>query len=194
MAEAVLPAKRPGRLNQALMELGREVCKGRRPRCESCPVAALCRASQDCLQDRIPRPKAKPKIEQVREAAVIVRRRGRVLLVKRGDGGRWAGLWDFPRFPLDAEHAAGRRIGLIDGVRQLTGVQIAPGELLATLRHAVTRFHITLECFAADYVAETNGETAIEKKWARLADIDSLPLSSTGRKIAVIIAAPVGRS
>ena len=80
MAEAVIPAKRPGRLNQALMELGREVCKSRGPLCESCPVASLCRACERGLQDRIPRPKAKPKIEEVREAAVIVRRRGRVLL------------------------------------------------------------------------------------------------------------------
>ena len=39
MAEALLPRRGSGRLNQALMELGSEVCTARSPRCEQCPVA-----------------------------------------------------------------------------------------------------------------------------------------------------------
>jgi A/G-specific adenine glycosylase len=187
MAEAVISQKRPGRLNQALMELGREVCKSRGPLCESCPVALLCNARQRGLQDRIPRPKAKVKIEEVHEAAVIVRRRGRVLILKRGDGGRWAGLWDFPRFPLDGENTSACRKELIDGVRRLTGVEILPGQLLKTLRHGVTRFRITLDCFAAEYEAETDNETTIEIKWVRPAELEKYPLSTTGRKIARMI-------
>jgi A/G-specific adenine glycosylase len=187
MAEAVLPYKRPGRLNQALMELGREVCKSRKPLCTICPAVSLCRAAQSGSQDCIPRPKVKPKIEEVHEAAVVVRRGGRVLLIKRGDGGRWAGLWDFPRFPLHAEHPAARRKELIDGVRRLTGVTIVPGELLKTLRHGVTRFRITLDCFAAEYVSETDGETSAQVKWVRPAELEKYPLSTTGRKMAKLI-------
>jgi A/G-specific adenine glycosylase len=184
MAEAVIPRKRPGRLNQALMELGREVCKSRGPLCEICPVALLCQARQKGMQDRIPLAKAKLKIEEVREAAVIVRRRGKVLLIKRGDGGRWAGLWDFPRFPLDGEHPAACQKELIDGVRRLTGVEILPSELLKTLRHGVTRFRITLDCFAAEFVSETDGEIAVEKRWVRPGELEEYPLSTTGRKLA----------
>jgi A/G-specific adenine glycosylase len=187
MAEAVIPVKRPGRLNQSLMELGREVCKSRQPLCERCPVASLCKAMERGVQDRIPRPKAKAKIEEVREAAVIVRRRGRVLLIKRGDGGRWAGLWDFPRFPLEAEHPAEIRKEIIDAVRRLTGVMIGPGELLKTIRHGVTRFRITLDCFAAEYVSETAAEFPVERKWVRLGELEKYPLSTTGRKMAEMI-------
>ena len=179
--------KRPGRLNQALMELGREVCKARKPLCESCPVVTHCRAAEKGLQDEIPRPKAKPKIEEVHEAAVVVRRNGRVLLMKRGDGGRWAGLWDFPRFPLDAEHPLARRKELIDGVRLLTGVKIIPGDLLKTIRHGVTRFRITLDCYAAEYVTETDSATLAELKWVRPAELEKYPLSTTGRTIARMI-------
>ena len=66
MAEAVLPRRGSGRMNQALMELGSEVCTARAPRCEECPVAALCRANQQGRQLEIPRPKAKRTIEAVR--------------------------------------------------------------------------------------------------------------------------------
>jgi A/G-specific adenine glycosylase len=169
------------------MELGREVCKSRGPLCEICPVAAHCRALQKGLQDRIPRPKAKPKIEEVHEAAVIVRRRGRVLLVKRGDGGRWAGLWDFPRFPIHGEHPDAIKTELIEGVRRLTGVEILPGELLKTLHHGVTRFRITLDCFASEYVSESKNKISTETKWTRPAELEKYPLSTTGRKMAGII-------
>ena len=101
MAEAVLPRRSPGRFNSALMELGSEVCRPREPRCDACPVAPLCRAFSFRVQGQIPLPKRKPAAEAVREAAVVVRRGGRVLLIRRPEGGRWAGLWDFPRFAID---------------------------------------------------------------------------------------------
>lgn len=191
MAEAIVDPKRPGRLNQALMELGREVCKSRRPACASCPVQAFCRAAQNGLQESIPRPKAKRQITEVREAAVIVRRKGRILLMKRGEGGRWAGLWDFPRFAIEAEHPPALREELIAGVRRLTGVRIVPGEMLKTLRHGVTRFRITLDCYEAEYVSASNRETAAEIKeeikWVRPTELANYPLSTTGRKIASMI-------
>jgi A/G-specific adenine glycosylase len=183
MAEAILSDKRPGRLNQSLMELGREICKSRKPLCGSCPVVAQCRAARLGIQESIPRSKSKPKIEEVREAAVVVRRRGRVLLVKRGEGGRWAGLWDFPRFPLQNEHPVASRKELIDGVRRIAGVSIAPGELVKTLRHGVTRFRITLECYAAEYVSDAE-KSPLETKWVRPGELDRYPLNTTGRKIA----------
>jgi len=103
MAEAVLPRRGAGRLNQALMELGGMVCGLGAPRCEACPVAPLCRAHLRGLQTRIPPPKAKRPLEAIHEAAVLIRRRGRVLLVRCGEGGRWAGLWDLPRFAIQAD-------------------------------------------------------------------------------------------
>jgi A/G-specific adenine glycosylase len=42
LAEAWVDARDPGAWNQALMDLGREVCRPR-PRCVECPLAAACR-------------------------------------------------------------------------------------------------------------------------------------------------------
>lgn len=54
-AESILPRTKPGRLNQALMELGGSVCLPREPHCESCPVQQHCRAFRDGTQATIPR-------------------------------------------------------------------------------------------------------------------------------------------
>ena len=111
-AEAVLPRRGVGRFNQALMELGSMVCVPRGPRCGECPVASLCRAHELGIEAQVPALKPKPPAIARREAAVVVRRGGRVLLVRCPEGQRWAGLWDFPRFAVqssDTSDAPGRR-------------------------------------------------------------------------------------
>jgi A/G-specific adenine glycosylase len=188
MAEAVLPRRGAGQLNQALMELGSQVCTPRIPRCEQCPIAAFCRAHREGRQQELPRPKAKKTIESVREAAIVVRRGRRVLLVRRPDDGRWAGLWDFPRFPICGVSPAAVRTEIAEGVRAMTGVQIALGRRLDTIRHGVTRFHITLECHEAEFVADDKTTSAeVECRWLRPEELDDYPLSSTGRKLAGLI-------
>jgi A/G-specific adenine glycosylase len=190
MAEAVLPRRGSGRMNQALMELGSEVCTARAPRCEDCPVAALCRANQQGRQLEIPRPKAKQAIEAVRQAAVLVLRRGRVLLLRWPEGERFARLWDFPRFPLTSDRPAEVRRELAENVLALTGVVISPGQQVKTLTHGVTRFRITLECYEAKFLSDGGDvATALETRWLRPAELETYPLSSTGRKLAGLLSA-----
>lgn len=188
MAEAVLPRRDVGAFNQALMELGSEVCLRRVPRCERCPVAVLCQARTRGLQARIPPAQRKPPPEAVHEAAVIIRRRGRVLLVQCPEGGRWAGLWDFPRFRVRSRHEAPLRRELIDGVRNGTGLIVHLGSHLKTIRHSVTRFRITLDCYDAQYVAVADGRPAKTRiKWLWPTALADYPLSTTGRKLAELL-------
>jgi A/G-specific adenine glycosylase len=198
MAEAVLPRSRAngatpsgiapgvGRLNQALMELGGQVCDPRTPCCNACPVASLCEANRRGLQQEVPCRKTPPRWEAVREAAVLVRRRGRVLLLRWPEGRRWAGLWDFPRFPVSSEQPAALHRELVENVKELTGVIVSPGDCIKTLTHGVTRFRITLDCYQAEYVAcaESRNGDEMETRWAPLDELADYPLSSTGRRLS----------
>ncbi len=187
-AEIILPRRHVGRFNQALMELGGMVCTNGVPRCPDCPVAPLCHARRGNLETEIPRPKPKRVLEDVREVAVIIRRRGRVLLIRREEGERWAGLWDFPRFAVEAEYSGELEAELGKAVRRLTGVEIRLGEHLKTIKHGVTRFRITLDCYRGKYVSHENGTgTAGEMKWLRPAELERYPLSTTGRKLAKLV-------
>lgn len=187
MARAVVARREPGTFNQALMELGSEVCRGRRPDCGACPVAALCEARRRGLENRIPPPKRKGNIEHRREAAVIVRRAGRVLLGQLPEGGRWAGLWDFPRFPLDAEHDAGVRAELVERVERQTGLVVEPGPLRLAIKHGVTRFRIALEAYEARYVRGALAGGRIAWRWVRPAELVDYPLCSTGRRLGRLV-------
>ncbi len=189
-AETLLPSRGAGRFNQALMELGSQVCKPRDPDCLRCPVAAMCPTHGDGLHEVIPALRAKPRVEEVREAAVVVRRRGRVLLVHRREGERWAGLWDFPRFVRETANGSPVAAELQSKVHRQTAVAIGSPRPLATIRHTVTRFRITLDCFEADARGSSvRRRTPAETKWLRPAELADYPLSSTGRKLAKMIVA-----
>ena len=82
------------------MELGALVCTPTAPRCDECPLARNCVARRQNRQESIPPRKVSAAPTTVREAAIVIRRRGRVLLVQRPDVGRWPGMWEFPHAEL----------------------------------------------------------------------------------------------
>jgi A/G-specific adenine glycosylase len=189
LAEAVLPRRGAGAFNQALMELGSQVCTPKAPRCACCPIAPLCRAHALGIQAETPQAKPRPAFEQLHEAALVVRRGGRVLIVRRPAGGRWAGLWDFPRYQIDRQPAEALFPFLRQRLREHTGVDAQPGAHLARLRHGVTRFRITLDCYTARFrTAAERGPDSAELAWATPGRLNECPLSSTGRRLAELVA------
>src|SRR5262249_24591153 len=79
-AEEMLPNTRVADFNQALMELGSLVCTADEPNCAACPLASVCRAFAAGVQREIPPIKKRPQPTELREAAVVVRKNGSVLL------------------------------------------------------------------------------------------------------------------
>jgi A/G-specific adenine glycosylase len=183
-AEQLLPARRVGDFNQALMEFGALVCTPTAPQCGSCPLAGRCTARRLGFQETIPlRPQPAPVVE-VREAAVVVRRGGEVFLVQRpAAASRWAGLWEFPHGPLEAdethEQGAARLLG------QLTGLRACLGTEWLTLRHSVTRFRITLVCFRAEHQGGRFRSGFYQRGlWVEPARLPSFPVSAPQRRLA----------
>ncbi|NLY02546.1 MAG: A/G-specific adenine glycosylase [Rhodopirellula sp.] len=188
MAEAVLPRRGVGTFNQALMELGSEVCTARAPRCDTCPVATLCRARAEGREADIPLRKPRPLFEVRHEVAVVVWRRDKVLLLRCPEGQRWAGLWDFPRFQVDSETPASLAMEIAAKVAERTGVTVRLGDHLKTIKHGVTRFRITLDCYEAHHLSGPNGKTDLpETRWLRPDELTDYPLSTTGRKLSEMI-------
>ena len=188
LAELMLPRKNVGQLNQALMELGSLVCMPNKPQCENCPVTGYCQAQTHGQCAQIPAPAAKKQYTDLREAAVVIRRNGHVLLRRCGADERWAGLWDFPRFEIEARGGAKLDRELIDKTRHLTGITVDLAGPLATIKHGVTRYRITLNCRQADYArGSCNPKARDAFEWVEPAELESYPLSATGRKIARLL-------
>jgi A/G-specific adenine glycosylase len=70
-------------------------------------------------------------------------------------------------------------------VTAYTGIRCELGPLLTTLRHGVTRYRITLDCYQAEYVAgKARSTSGARVCWISAGKLADLPLSTTGRKLA----------
>ena len=193
-AESLLPARRVGDFNQALMELGALVCTPTGPKCGACPLAELCTAQREGLQESIPLRSKPPAATEVREVAVIVRRADTVLLARRPETGRWANMWEFPHGELtDGETHVAAAVRLL---ADLTGLKARLGSEWLTVRHAVTRFRITLVCLEAEYRSgEFRSEFYPEGRWVIPADLADYQVSSPQRHLArSLVAGPRQKS
>jgi A/G-specific adenine glycosylase len=171
------------------MELGALVCTLQAPRCDACPLAEQCSARRQGLQESIPARTAPPPTTEVHEAAVVVRKGNRVLLVQRPGRGRWAAMWEFPHQPLrDGESHADAATRL---AAELTGLEVRLGPELLTLRHGITRFHITLVAFEADFVGGSfSSPFYVHGRWLTPAALADYPVSSPQRRLAHALAGP----
>ena len=192
-AEQIVPHRSPGQFNQALMELGATRCTPDAPDCPRCPVRRWCGACALNLQRQIPQAARRPAITEVTEVAVAIERDGRYLLRKRAPGERWAGLWDFVRFPVDQGDNP-RRSRLEQRVADETGLGVDVGELLTQLRHGVTRYRITLRCHIARWRTGKPDSSRGEFRWVADQGLGELPLSVTGRKIAKLLESHDGKA
>ena len=94
---ALMPADRPGDLNQSLMELGATVClPNGAPRCGDCPLQHLCLGFHHDNAATLPIRTAK-KARRVENRTVLLVRCGTLVgITRRPANGLLAGLWELP--------------------------------------------------------------------------------------------------
>ena len=185
-SEQLVPRQRCGDFNQALMDLGRQICTPKNPDCQRCPIADFCLARIKGLQTQLPVRGKKMQYEDLHEAIVLAQRKGRVLMRHCQQGQRWAGLWDFPRARIQqtAKHRRALVTAQIDqSLQDQTGLEMHVRSLEKTIKHAVTKYRIRLDCYEA---VQLSGrlKRGMHFSWKTKSEIQQLPLSTTGRKFA----------
>jgi A/G-specific adenine glycosylase len=182
-AESLLPAKRSGDFNQAMMELGALVCTPASPKCESCPVARFCEAKRTGIVDQIPPPKRMKVVVVVREAAIVIRHGKRFLLCRRSpDATRWQNMWEFPHAELKESEDPAEGAARI--AKELTGLEVSVEDAYLTIRHTVTRHSIEMACFEAVRRAGRFASPFYsEGKWVESADLNGYPVGTPQRRL-----------
>jgi A/G-specific adenine glycosylase len=191
-AESVLPTRSgSGLLNQALMEIGSQICLPKTPTCLLCPLNAMCPTFATGSQATIPVPKRPKTYTELREAALVIRdEQGRILMRRCAVDERWAGLWDFPRFDVTACSTPIAESRSVEAqFRDRFGKSVRIGGKLHELKHAVTRYRITLKSYDAEIDASLGGKwnAKVERQWTDPAELNNLALSSSGKKLTTYL-------
>ena len=132
LAESLLPETGIEAYTQGLMDLGATCCTRSRPRCDACPMAAICIARRDGRQAELPTARPKAAIpDRSADFVVFCDPAGRVLLQRRPPAGIWGGLLVVPE-------------GSPATLAANLGLTISAQQALPAFRHVFTHFRLTL--------------------------------------------------
>lgn len=139
-------------LNEALMDLGRSICRANRAACEICPVKKNCKAfsSGDPLQFPVSQEVTKSKSVEYNLSLlrVVVRKGHQVLAYQKADTEWLAGQWELPTFVLSTDDAAFKQYPVLSHPLSLEG--------LPSVKTGITKYSIT------NYVVELS-----ESEWKK---------------------------
>lgn len=181
-AQRLLPASRPGDFNQAVMELGATICTPRQPECSSCPWTRHCWARQQGRQESLPEKARGGPARKSHQAAVVVRHRGRYLILRRSSQRLLKDFWEFPSVELHNRQTASEMAARL--ASEACGLKINSVEPLMTVKHSITTRRIELQVFQAEVergaILEPN---APGRRWVGLKDLGRYAFASAAQRI-----------
>ncbi|NAW50940.1 A/G-specific adenine glycosylase [Elizabethkingia argentiflava] len=87
---------RPGDFNQAIMDIGSQLCKPKNPDCEHCPAKQECRARNLNQVEMFPVKKKKQKVEILNLQYYFIKYKNDFLIQQRDENFIWKKLYEFP--------------------------------------------------------------------------------------------------
>jgi len=174
-AAEVLPKKRCGDFNSAMMELGATVCTPRSPKCLLCPVSALCEAYVAGLQETIPPVRKKIATPLLKRNVLCVCRDGHYLIEQRPAKGRWAGMWQFVTVEAKAKPT-------LASVRRSVSIHVANFKRLGQINHGLTHRRYEFDVYRCE--VSRDGHDPSPRRWVTLDALDAYPLPRPHVKVA----------
>ncbi len=189
IAENLLPRSNIGDFNQALMELGSEICTPRAPRCHECPLRRACLAHLHGRETSLPVRSPKKTIPSFTVVVGVIYKKGRILIDRRKPEGLLGGLWEFPGGKQESGESLEE--ALHREVREEIGITIRVDRPLAVIDHAYSHFRIRMHAFECTWLSgEPTCHDCTAVKWVRPAELSKYAFPAANGKIIRILQHP----
>lgn len=180
-----VPAGKAGDYNQALMELGRTICRPRNPLCQVCPVTDYCVARAHGVETERPVKSRKAPTPHYDVTCGLIRdQQGELLIARRPDDALLGGLWEFP----GGKQEAGESLEdcLARELAEELGIQVYVNDLFTQVQHAYTHFRITLYAFNCEFKPAGGPPecyACTDWRWVSEDELDTFAFSKADRKV-----------
>ena len=182
IAARLLPRRRAGDFNQAIMDLGALVCRPKGPNCTDCCLKPLCFAQTLPDPSALPVKEVKLPTPHYDVTAGVIWKGRKILLAQRYPKGLLGGMWEFPggkREQNESLEACLRR-----EIQEELGIETKIIEPIASVKHAYTHFRITLHGFHCQYISgRTSALGCADWKWVFPEEITSYALPRADVKL-----------
>ena len=142
--------KSPGDFNQALMDLGREICTPKSPQCLKCPISDYCKSHLMNKVSKYPIKNNNKKIFPHYDIGIgVIWHEDKILITKRKKSGLLGGLWEFPGGkirPTETKEACIKR-----EIKEELNIDIDISNFIAKVIHKYSHFGISLYAYHCHY-------------------------------------------
>lgn len=182
-AESLLPKRRVGDYNQALMDLGRLICTPRNPNCKACPLQSHCLAFANGTTTQRPNKKAKPERKQVNVAVAVIRNsQGQLLLMQRPANGLLGGLWTLPGGFCEESESLTDALQRI--VQKILNLKIRVREQMVSATQDLTHLRMIVRAFKCEIISGKPKANGVEVfAWVSDAELDDYSFGKADRAI-----------
>ena len=184
LARDIIVSGRARDINEALMDLGREICTPRGPACDRCPLADVCVAHATGREEELPVRAAKRRVPHYTvTAGVIWNERGEILLAQRPLDGLLGGLWEFPGGKVEPGEAP--QAALVREIREELGVEVAVEGEICTVEHRYPHLAVRMTAYGCRVAAgEPRPLHCQAFAWVEPGDLLSYPMPDADRPVA----------
>ena len=177
--EKLLDKKRPGDFNQAIMELGSQICKPKTPKCFYCPITKFCAAYKTGNPSTYPIKTFKSVSPKYSYVAGLIRDNGKILIHKRKEK-LLNGLWELPNLRIGSKRKP--ELILKKFIYANHGINIKCINKLFSVNHNYSHFKMEMKLFDCKKI-NSNTKSKIKYRWINYNEINKYAFHKVNHKI-----------
>tara|TARA_B100001996_G_scaffold378384_1_gene362472 strand:- start:1695 stop:2750 length:1056 start_codon:yes stop_codon:yes gene_type:complete len=175
----------PGFINQALMDLGREVCLPKNPKCIACPISKFCIAYSKNKISYYTFTKKKKKNPTYHVSVGIIWKENKILISKRKKDGLLGGLWELPGGKRKNDENDSECLSR--EIDEELGIAIKIKNEIGKIKHHYSHFSINLTGYTCEYFSGKAQAYSSEKiKWIKVTEIVKYPFPKATLKLFIL--------
>ena len=179
-----------GEINQALMDLGREICTPNQPQCQLCPLILNCKAFKTNQIVKYPEKiKSKPKPEFDVIVGMIYKKNN-FLISKRKKDGFLGGLWELPGGKKKSKET--HLDCLKREIKEELDIKVDIGEKIGKIKHHYS--HLSINIIGYKCLYKNGSEKPLssdEIKWIKTNKIDNFAFPKSTIKLFSLLGAQI---
>ena len=177
----LISSSRPGDFNQALMDLGSQVCRPNQAHCYKCPLKLFCKAGNTLNPEKYPRPLSKKNIPHYDVVVGMIWKEGRFLIQKRENQKHLSGLWELPGGKIENNERS--ELALIREIKEECDFEVIPKKKMESIKHKYSHFSITLTAFHCKIKNSAKVPSKQSTRWITPGEIGDYPFPRANHKL-----------